>query len=72
MQNEKKAIISGIKRMEIHGGDGLRTTVFFKGRPLNASGVTTPGASDSSRRPLSSPKNACAADAVPTTVRPAR
>ena len=34
MQNEKKAIISGIKRMEIHDGDGLRTTVFFKGCPL--------------------------------------
>lgn len=26
--------ISGIKRMEIHDGDGLRTTVFFKGCPL--------------------------------------
>lgn len=29
-----KGIISGIKRMEIHDGDGLRTTVFFKGCPL--------------------------------------
>lgn len=28
-------IISGIKRMEIHDGDGLRTTVFFKGCPLH-------------------------------------
>lgn len=27
-------IISGIKRMEIHDGDGLRTTVFFKGCTL--------------------------------------
>ena len=27
-------IISGIKRMEIHDGEGLRTTVFFKGCPL--------------------------------------
>lgn len=27
-------IISGIKRMAIHDGDGLRTTVFFKGCPL--------------------------------------
>jgi pyruvate formate lyase activating enzyme len=27
-------IISGIKRMEIHDGDGLRTTVFLKGCPL--------------------------------------
>ena len=27
-------LISGIKRMEIHDGDGLRTTVFFKGCPL--------------------------------------
>lgn len=26
--------VSGIKRMEIHDGDGLRTTVFFKGCPL--------------------------------------
>ena len=29
-----KGMISGIKRMEIHDGDGLRTTVFFKGCPL--------------------------------------
>lgn len=29
-----KALISGIKRMEIHDGDGLRTTVFMKGCPL--------------------------------------
>ncbi len=27
--------IFGIKRMEIHDGDGLRTTVFFKGCPLS-------------------------------------
>ncbi|MBP3300171.1 MAG: glycyl-radical enzyme activating protein [Clostridia bacterium] len=27
-------LISGIKRMEIHDGDGCRTTVFFKGCPL--------------------------------------
>ena len=26
--------ISGIKRMEIHDGEGIRTTVFFKGCPL--------------------------------------
>lgn len=26
-----EGIISGIKRMEIHDGDGIRTTVFFKG-----------------------------------------
>ena len=29
-----KGMIAGIKRMEIHDGDGLRTTVFFKGCPL--------------------------------------
>ena len=29
-----KGLISGIKRMEIHDGDGLRSTVFFKGCPL--------------------------------------
>lgn len=29
-----KGRISGIKRMEIHDGDGLRSTVFFKGCPL--------------------------------------
>lgn len=29
-----KGLISGVKRMEIHDGDGLRTTVFFKGCPL--------------------------------------
>lgn len=27
-------MISGIKRMAVHDGDGLRTTVFFKGCPL--------------------------------------
>lgn len=30
----KTALISGIKRMEIHDGDGIRTTVFFKGCSL--------------------------------------
>ena len=30
-----KGLISGIKRMEIHDGAGLRTTVFFKGCPLH-------------------------------------
>lgn len=29
-----RGMISGIKRMEIHDGEGLRTTVFFKGCPL--------------------------------------
>lgn len=29
-----KGYITGIKRMEIHDGDGLRTTVFIKGCPL--------------------------------------
>ena len=29
-----KGIIAGIKRSAIHDGDGLRTTVFFKGCPL--------------------------------------
>jgi len=29
-----EALISGIKRMEIHDGDGIRTTVFFKGCSL--------------------------------------
>ncbi len=29
-----KGVICGIKRMEIHDGDGIRTTVFFKGCPL--------------------------------------
>ncbi len=30
-----KAIISDIKRFAVHDGDGIRTTVFFKGCPLN-------------------------------------
>ena len=30
-----RGIISGIKRYEIHDGDGIRTTVFLKGCPLN-------------------------------------
>ena len=29
-----KAIISDIKRFAVHDGDGIRTTVFFKGCPL--------------------------------------
>lgn len=30
-----KGMIFGVKRMEIHDGDGIRTTVFFKGCPLH-------------------------------------
>lgn len=30
----KKAMISNIKRFAVHDGDGIRTTVFFKGCPL--------------------------------------
>ena len=37
-----KGIISGIKRMEIHDGDGLRTTVFFKGCPLKCAWCHNP------------------------------
>ena len=29
-----RGIITNIKRMSIHDGDGFRTTVFFKGCPL--------------------------------------
>ena len=29
-----KALISDIKRFAVHDGDGIRTTVFFKGCPL--------------------------------------
>lgn len=29
-----KGMITGIKRMAVHDGDGIRTTVFFKGCPL--------------------------------------
>ena len=31
----KKAVINDIKRFAVHDGDGIRTTVFFKGCPLN-------------------------------------
>jgi pyruvate formate lyase activating enzyme len=31
---DKKALISDIKRFAVHDGDGVRTTVFFKGCPL--------------------------------------
>ena len=31
---EKKARILSFKRFEIHDGDGIRTTLFFKGCPL--------------------------------------
>ncbi|MEE0897526.1 MAG: 4Fe-4S cluster-binding domain-containing protein, partial [Acutalibacteraceae bacterium] len=29
-----KALISDIKRFAVHDGDGIRTTIFFKGCPL--------------------------------------
>ena len=32
---EKKARILSFKRFEIHDGDGIRTTLFFKGCPLH-------------------------------------
>ena len=33
-ESMEKAQIVDIKRMAIHDGDGIRTTVFFKGCPL--------------------------------------
>ena len=42
----KKAVINDIKRFAVHDGDGIRTTVFFKGCPLkclwchNPEGIT--------------------------------
>ncbi|MBN2246621.1 MAG: glycyl-radical enzyme activating protein [Candidatus Aminicenantes bacterium] len=35
MQNSHKAIVFDIKHYAIHDGPGIRTTVFFKGCPLN-------------------------------------
>ena len=35
MYKVAKGMIFGVKRMEIHDGDGIRTTVFFKGCPLH-------------------------------------
>ena len=34
MKSGMKGIISDIKRFAVHDGEGIRTTVFFKGCPL--------------------------------------
>ena len=51
-------LISGIKRMEIHDGDGLRTTVFFKGCPLKCVWCHNPE-SISFRKQVAFFKNKC-------------
>lgn len=53
-----KGLISGIKRMEIHDGDGLRTTVFFKGCPLKCVWCHNPE-SISSKKQTAFFKNKC-------------
>lgn len=37
-----QALVFDIKRFAVHDGDGIRTTVFFKGCPFAANGVRTP------------------------------
>ncbi|MBE7053205.1 MAG: glycyl-radical enzyme activating protein [Ruminococcaceae bacterium] len=53
-----KGLISGIKRMEIHDGDGLRTTVFFKGCPLKCIWCHNPE-SISTKKQVAFFKNKC-------------
>ena len=41
-KNEMKACIFNIQRFSIHDGPGIRTTVFFKGCPLNCTWCSNP------------------------------
>lgn len=47
-----KAIIFDIKRFAIHDGDGIRTTIFFKGCPLKCQWCQNPEGISLKRRPL--------------------
>ena len=42
MNNEIKSCIFNIQRFSIHDGPGIRTTVFFKGCPLNCTWCSNP------------------------------
>lgn len=47
-----KALVFDIKRFAIHDGDGLRTTVFFKGCPLRCHWCQNPEGLSAKRRPI--------------------
>lgn len=50
MKEETKGIVSDIKRFAVHDGDGIRTTVFFKGCPLKCIWCHNPESIDSRPR----------------------
>lgn len=47
-----KALVFDIKRFAVHDGNGLRTTVFFKGCPLRCKWCQNPEGLSSKRRPI--------------------
>lgn len=47
-----KALVFDIKRFAVHDGDGLRTTVFFKGCPLRCKWCQNPEGLDPKREPI--------------------
>ena len=47
-----KGIITGIKRLAVHDGDGLRTTVFFKGCNLKCKWCHNPESQNSKKEIL--------------------
>lgn len=52
-----KALVFDIKRFAVHDGDGIRTTVFFKGCPLRCRWCQNPEGLSLERRPLYFEKN---------------
>ena len=67
-----EGIIAGIKRSAVHDGNGLRTTVFFKGCPLKCVWCHNPEGIGSSRRLAFIKKSVSAAEAVRQAVKKVR
>jgi pyruvate formate lyase activating enzyme len=52
MNNKIKACIFNIQRFSIHDGPGIRTTVFFKGCPLNCTWCSNPESQNFQPEPI--------------------
>lgn len=52
LQSQWKSLVFDIKRFAVHDGDGIRTTVFFKGCPLRCKWCQNPEGLKATRQPV--------------------